>query len=244
MSEWSITGFSGINNMKDPSRIKQPYAEKSGNFGDCELRRCINFDISDSGVLIQRPVSQDIFTKPFDAKLTQQMAGITYTAIGNRLEFTLPFSQNTDEKRNSIRYKTPIVLIQEVGTGMWVSTTQNIYFHAGINPFKIGGFTQTKEANYPAVIGTGEKVNANKMGLENDGFVAVFTTTKGICYGTQTGQLHNISNGIYSYDSPQSGISMIEENNGMLQYKVKFINQHPDSNNIKEPLTNIDINTL
>ena len=78
MSEWTITGFDGVNNMKAPSALKQPAVTKTGNYGNVELARCINFDIDNDGGLVKREATQEIFTKDYDAKLTttlQPLAG-------------------------------------------------------------------------------------------------------------------------------------------------------------------------
>ncbi len=243
MSEWTITGFDGINNMKDPLRLKEPTSTREGNFGSCELSRCINFDIDNNGSLIKREDSQEIFSKSFDAKLTQKLAGITFTAAGNMLRYTKPYSDDYDKKRSSILYAAPIVLIQEVELGMWVSTTEKIFFHSGRNPSVIGGFTQTAEYNFAAIMGTAEKVHATKLGIDNDGFVAVFATTRGICYGTQTGRLSNMSEGTYSYSPFQRGISHLKEKDGIVQYQVKIINEIEESFNEQKLLLPIDVDS-
>ncbi len=244
MSDWKITGFLGINNMKEPSALEQPNVTKTGNYGDVELRRCINFDIDDDNGLVKRDNDQVIFDMEYDAKLTQSFAGITYTALGNRLTFSKAFSTDSDPRRNAIEYTNPIVLIQEVEVGMWVSTTEKLIFHSGRNPTIVGGFTQTAEYNFPAIMGTGEKVHSSKLGLDNDGFVALFTTTRGICYGTQTGMLVNMSEGKFSYKPFQRGISYIKEANGMIQYQVKMINSFEDSFNEQGRKVAIEVDAL
>ena len=242
MSEWSITGFSGINNMQDPSSIKQPAVTKTGNYGDVELTECINFDIDDSGVLIKRDTDQEIFDKEYDAKLTQTHGARTFTAIGRLLRYTAPYSGEYDPERSTVEYPQPIIMVVPVETGMWISTTEKIYFHSGRNPAVVGGFSLTGEYDFPAILGTGEKVHASKLGLQNDGFVAVFATTKGICYGTQTGMLVNMSEGTFSYKVGQRGISYIKEENGMIQYQLKMINAD-DSYNERELSTTIAVDS-
>lgn len=89
MTFWNVTGFAGINNMQEPSAIKQPKAS-TANSGDCELVKCINFDIDDSGGLVKREDSPAIFSKTYDAKLTQTLGGRTFTASMNLLRYTKP----------------------------------------------------------------------------------------------------------------------------------------------------------
>jgi len=243
MSEWSITGFSGINNMQDPSAIKQPAVTKTGNYGDVELTRCINFDIDNSGGLIKRKSAQEIFDQVFDSKLTQRLGARTFTATGRLLRYTMPFSNEYDPKKSTIEYPVPIIMIVAIDVGMWLSTTEKLYFHSGRNPSELGGFSVTAEYDFPAIMGTGERVHATKLGIENDGFVAVFATTKGICYGTATGSLTNMSEGRYSYKAGHRGISQLREENGMVQYLVKMINQDAESYNAKEPTTQIEVDS-
>lgn len=218
--------------MQDPSAIDQPKPfPNGGGGGTCELVECINFDIDDNGGLRRRDTTQEIFTKAYDAKLTQKMRGRTFQAVANKLYYTLPWDDNRDPRRSMIAYPALITLIQEIENGMWVSTTEKIYFHKGHNPTELGGFSQTAEYNFPAIMGTGEKLAASKMLLQRDGFVAIFATTFGICLGTDDGVLTNLSEAKFSYVPGQRGISMIKEENGMIQYMVKFIDDVGDSYN-------------
>lgn len=244
MNEWKITGFAGINNMADPSSLEQPVADKNGNIGNVELQRCINFDVDDEYGLSKRDNSQQIFSQEFDSKLTQRLGGITFTAIGRHLRYTLPFKGDEDDRRSVISYANPITLIQEIEVGMWVSTSEKIMFHSGRNPTEIGGFTLTAEYNFSAIEGTGEKVHSSKLGLDSGGFVAVFATERGICYGTNSGQLINMSEGTFSYPVFSQGISYIKEENGMVQYQVKMINGIEDSFNQQERTEAIEIDSV
>ena len=230
--------------MNDPSAIKEPAVTKTGNYGNVELTRCINFDIDNDGGLLHRDASQEIFTKEYDAKLIQRLGARTFTATGRLLRYTKPFLNEYDDKKSTIEYRYPIIMIQEVETGMWISTTEKIFFHKGTNPTEVGGFALTGEYDFPAIMGTGEKVHASKLGIDNDGFVAVFETESGICYGTQTGMLHNISDGTFSYKAGARGISHIKEENGMVQYQVKMINATTESYNKQNVKIDIDIESL
>lgn len=232
MRTWHITGFTGVNNMQDPTTLEQPVSDGRGaGSGPLALTKSVNFDLDDSGGLIQRDAVQAIFTKPYDAKLTQVLGGRTFTAELDLLRYTKPWSSEYEPRRSAVQHAGPIVLIQEVQSGMWVSTVSEIFFHNGLNPTKVGGFTQIAQYDFPAIMGTGEKVHASKLGLDHDGFVAVFATTKGICYGDDQGNLVNISEGVFSYKPGQRGISLVREANGMVQYLVKMINEATDSYN-------------
>lgn len=243
MKRWVVTGFKGINNYNTPDRLDQPIGTKEGNIGNCELAECINFDIDDNGSLIKRENDQAIFSQPYDAKLTQSMAGITYTATGRLLRYTKPFSLEYNPQRSTIEYASPIILIQEVETGMWVSTTEKIYFHSGRNPAAPDGFRLSAEYDYPAVMGTGEKIYARDLGIDMDGFVAMFLTTRGICYGTQTGNLHNVSSGTYTVPVASRGISLVDKSNGIKQYKVKIINGTDDDLNMYTPRVEVEVDS-
>jgi hypothetical protein len=245
MKPWTITQFTGINNVKDATALKQPDPDqynKSGS-GPCELVKCVNFDIDDDGGLIQRDETQAIFSAVYDDKWPQTFAGRVWTVDGDKLYYSLPWKETADPRRASIQYDAPIILIQEVEQGMWISTTKKIYFHSGMNPTVLGGFRQTAEYDFPAIAGTGEKVHASKLNLQVDGFLAIFATTKGICYGNKSGSLTNMSEGVYSYEVGQRGISAIKEENGLVQYMVKMINAG-DSFNPNERKEEIVINSI
>lgn len=245
MKPWKITSFTGVNNVLDATALEQPDLDQYGRSGSgpCALAKCVNFDIDDKGGLIQRDDDQAIFSADYDAKLSQSFAGRQWTVDGPKLFYTLPFRADIDPTRGSIAYPAPIILIQEVEDGMWVSTTKRIYFHSGKNPTVVGGFRQTAEYNFPAIAGTGEKIHSSKLGLDSDGFVAVFATTQGICFGNKSGLLTNISEGIYSYKVGERGISAIKEENGMVQYLVKMINQG-DSYNPVERKVDIAVDNI
>lgn len=242
MAIWQVTGFAGVNNMQDPVALDQPkpYPD-GGGAGLCELTECINFDIDDNGGLVRRDATQEVFTKAFDAKLTQTLRGRKFQAIANKLYYTLPWSEERDPRRSMIAYPALITLIQEVENGMWVSTTEKIYFHKGHNPTELGGFEQSAEYAFPAIMGTGEKISANKMLLQRDGFVALFATTFGICMGTDDGVITNLSEAKFSYVPGQRGVSLIKEQNGMIQYQVRFINDTGEHYNKQPDPQNIDI---
>ena len=235
MIPWKITSFDGVNNVADATDLKQPALGnygKSGS-GSSELQKCVNFDIDDNGGLIQRDDTQAIFSASYDAKLAQTFAGRNWTVSGNKLYYTLPFRTDRDQQRGSIAYKSPIILIQEVEEGMWVGTTKKIFFHHGKNPTVLGGFKQTAEYDFPAIAGTGEKVHASKLGEDGNGFLAIFATTKGICIGDSSGSLTNVSEGVYSYKVGERGISAIKEDNGIVQYIVKMLNQGDSYNPVE-----------
>jgi hypothetical protein len=246
MKPWTITSFEGVNNVGDASSLKQPdpdQYDKSGS-GTCELVKCVNFDIDDNGGLIQRDDDQAIFSAAYDDKWPQTFAGRVWTVDGDKLYYSLPWKLEADPRRASIQYNAPIILIQEVEEGMWISTTEKIYFHAGRNPTVLGGFRQTAEYDFPAIAGTGEKVSGSKLGSDSvDGFVAIFATTKGLCYGNKSGALTNMSEGVYSYEVGERGISAIKEENGIIQYMVKMINAG-DSYNPNERKEEIVINDI
>ena len=239
MNTWTINGFAGINNMQDQTALLQPKvtSQNGDGAGQCELLTCINFDIDDNGGLVSRDVVQPIFTKEYSAKLTQTFRGRTWYAMGSTLHYTAPFSNSVDPRRNAIQYPAAITMIQEIENGMWVSTTERVYYHKGHDPTTVGGFTQTAEYTFPAIMGTGEKLAASKLLLKTDGFVAIFATTFGVCVGDDNGILTNISEATFSYVPGQRGISLIREHGGMIQYQVKMLNDIGDSYNQQVPLT-------
>ena len=240
-----ITGFTGVNNWLDKTAHPEPQVDRYQDAsGEITLTKCINFDIDDKGGLLQRDDTQEIFTKQYDAKLTQVLGGRTFRAEAKLLRYTKPWSNEYEARRSSIEHSGPIVLIQEIQTGLWLSTSTEIYYHDGINPTKVGGFTQIAQYDFPAIMGTGEKVHASKLGLDRDGFVAVFTTTKGICYGDDKGLLVNMSEGVFSYKPGQRGISLLRENNGMVQYLVKIINEAASSFNENERKVAVNVETI
>lgn len=242
MSSCEISGFAGVNNMQDISSLDQPkLISKSTDFtGMLELASCVNFDIDDNGGLLDREEPQEIFSKPYSAKFTQVLKGRKYTVANNKLHYTMPWSDEKDPRRSVITYPASITMIQEVEEGMWVSTTEKIYYHKGSNPTELNEFSQSIAYNFPAIMGTGEKIAASKLGLQKGGFVAVFATTFGICVGDDAGVVTNLSEARFSYTPAMRGVSMISEKNGMIRYLVKFIGEVGESYN-QQPALQLDV---
>ncbi len=232
MNRWWITGFGGINNCKDTTALKQPARQQpyGGGEGIVELETCVNFAIDDDFGLIKREASPAIFTKDYDAKLTQILGARTFSASGTDLRYTRPFSADYDEQSSTIRMPAVITMLQEIETGMWVGTTEAIYFFDGVNPTALEGFVQRRAYDQRAIMGTGEKVPRALLGLDGAGFVAVFATETGICFGDQSGALENLSEGVFSYAPGQRGVSHINIANGFAQYQVRMINESTSYN--------------
>ena len=96
---------------------------------------------------------------------------------------------------NYFGFSSRLKMLEAVDEGLWISDSESLYFLGGeIAPTVHKMPRQIKKAEYCAIEGTAQKVQASKIGIENlTGIVIVFTTAEGICIGSSDGHLINLT---------------------------------------------------
>lgn len=96
---------------------------------------------------------------------------------------------------NYFVFPSRISMIVAVTKGLWISDEESIYFLEGdIAPETQKMPLQVKKADYAVIEGTVIKVPASRIGLDGlSSIVVVFTTNEGICVGSDSGQLINLT---------------------------------------------------
>jgi hypothetical protein len=109
-------------------------------------------------------------------------------------------------------------MVRSIDTGVWASTADKLVYLGGESP---ADFTYKWHKNYGAIPGASMVVDTKKLRMELPGKKAVvWASANGVCVGTATGELINLSETKYSYAPGQRGAIMLRETDGMAQIVV------------------------
>lgn len=104
-----------------------------------------------------------------------------------------------------------ITMLIGVTNGIWMSDEKNIYFLKGDSP---GSFEMIKKAEYPAIEGTASRMPFIMLQQRFPYYDPVlFTTSQGICMGTEDGFLLNFTDHSFSMPSATKGSSIVKRGN-------------------------------
>jgi len=158
-----------------------------------------------NGVLFQdtrAPWIESEFTDNTTADMVQTPVGNHIEILSGRalvaIDNEIIYSEHgllgiTDTTRNRQRFEHRIVLMCAVQTGVFVSTTEAIYFLSGLIPSK---WEIKRVANYPAIEWCREPglVDPVKLGFKSSHLGVLFGTVEGPVVGLSDGSLHNSIN--------------------------------------------------
>ena len=157
--------------------------------------------------------------------------GRLYIASGNVLYCTDPYSvDQCDERQWMIPItEDKITGITAVDDGIWVGTTNNIFFLHGEDAYGGNKFRLLNAALYGVIPRTMLMVAAEKVPLAKvKGWVVVLTTPRGICVGSNSGQFINVSElKVGMPQQSQAGAAFIKEYNGQTHYVTVLTNTDP-----------------
>lgn len=188
--------------------------------------------IDEAGTVTAATPSTDAFkVAPPAGEYLTYYNGRLYIASGNVLYCTDPFTVDQCDERQWMIPISPdaITGIVAVDDGLWVGTASNVFFLRGADPFAGEGFSLMTPALYGVVPRTMLVVPAEKVPLAQvKGTVAMFTTPRGICIGTNSGQLINLSElKVGMPQQSQAGAAFIKEYNGQTHYVTVLTNTDP-----------------
>lgn len=109
-------------------------------------------------------------------------------------------------------------MCESVDTGVWASTAEKLVFLAGVDAMD---FEYRDQPSYGAIMGASMVVETSKLRMDLPGKkVAVWASRNGVCLGTESGEMVNLSETKYSYAPGQRGAIMLRETDGMAQIVV------------------------
>lgn len=187
--------------------------------------------IENGSISTPLPETKKFKVKPPAGEYLAYYNGRLYIASGNVLYCTDPFSVDQCDERQYMIPITPdtITGIAAMDDGLWIGTTQEAFFLQGLDPFSGEGFRLINTAAYGVVARTMLTVAAEKVPVaQTKGKVAIWTTTRGICAGTNAGQFINLSESkVGMPQQSEAGAAFIKEYNGQIHYVTVLTNTDP-----------------
>jgi len=94
--------------------------------------------------------------------------------------------------RSFVQFNSKIRMIKPVGTGLFISTENRVFFLEGKDP---GVFMPTVVGNYPALEWSdcADLIDGSEIGIENSGICALWNSPEGAIVGTPSGLIINIT---------------------------------------------------
>ena len=168
--------------------------------------------------------------------------GRIYHAKENTLFCTDSFDiEHADVRQQKVAtFADAITMIRRVNSGLFVGTEKQVIFLKGTDAVS-GGFDLIIKANYGVVLGSDSAITTEYLSEgQGVGEAVIFTTTEGVCIGTDSGSFKNHSIATLSIPSSYSSASMIRDINGFKQYIVSLNTQLP----IKNPYNDTAIDLI
>ena len=156
--------------------------------------------------------------------LIEEHNGRIYLAIDNMLWVTeLYLYSQVDRDKNFIQFEHDITMLYSGGGGLFVGTTDELYFLPGtfaqgmkIDTVMDAGVVPGSLVEIPAPMvhpGAGSQ-------LIPEGFLPVFTTAAGICVGLAGGEVHNLTQGRVVFPAIAQAAALHRDDPGNSQYIV------------------------
>jgi hypothetical protein len=115
-----------------------------------------------------------------------------------------------DETKNRRRLSSDGTMLRSVGTGIFVSDSERVYFLRGDNPNE---WKLDKVLDCPAIAYSSypQLVKANLFGLQTDQLALLFNTTKGPCIGLSSGEVFNLIENKFIPDNDYNSLTVFEK---------------------------------
>ena len=149
--------------------------------------------------------------------------GRLYLGQGKTLWATEPFAYGlVDKTKNYVMFEGDITMIAEVTDGIYVGTTEGVWFLAGpAYPLK-----RSRVMDSPVIPGSmtyvpGELANPPQVGTNPDTEVMIsvmFMTTRGVCVGLDGGKAYNLTESKFFFPVAKRSSAMFRRQDGMNQY--------------------------
>ncbi len=149
------------------------------------------------------------YSDPPIGSILEHYSSRIFVVQGKTVWYSEPFNHDAfDLVRGYFDFGNNVTMFRAVDGGIWISTEKHTYFVSGTIPTDI---RRVKVADYGAVEGTDDKVDGAKIGSgEMGGIGVMWTSPKGICFGSADGQFKNLTEARMSYPYARygAGVSM------------------------------------
>lgn len=172
---------------------------------DTHTAKIVNGAVEPWGVDVHLADDSEYMPMP-PCSIIRQYNGRLYGVADKVMWFTNPYELGSVHRhRNFLQFTSPVTILEPVVDGLWV-VSDKTYFYAGGGPDE---FVVKPMLNYGAVSGTSYR--------HRDGRV-FWTSVKGVVMAANSGEIKNLSEENVAMDTGTDGVSVIREENGLIQF--------------------------
>lgn len=173
--------------------------------------------------------SFNISPAPYGA-IIRYYRGRVYVADDNVLWFSSPFSLSWfNQQTDFFQFEQPIKEVMPVENGIWVGTTDGLYYLGGKEPdeMKINLVEPVK-----VIPGTGERIVGAYLFIENTpiGYKWLVTTDKGVFVCFNNGIALNMTETNVAFPDSNKGVSSFIQKDGINRYLTLLEEKEPSNN--------------
>lgn len=146
--------------------------------------------------------------------------GRVYIGSGNIVYCTDPFNLEQMDERTCVVMETAskITMVRRTDDGLFIGTEKEIFFLKGTDQQE-SGFEQISVAAYGCIYGTDCFINGEYL---KDGSIAgtavVFSSSRGICIGSNGGAFRNVSQTYYTPNFGSEGTAIVRFKDSQIHY--------------------------
>lgn len=161
------------------------------------------------------PLPTQFMSGPPAGEVIGYFRGYMLVAAGNRLYPSEPYAPELFDLRKSIPFAARITMVAPVLGGVWVGTDTQIIWLAGESPET---WTYRVAAEY-GVISRAFTFTDSELVLDmpKGDRVAMFAAAQGLCVGTATGGLINLTQARYAFPARDRGAAVVRRHRGSVQ---------------------------
>lgn len=204
----------------------------------------IDYLVLDKALLITLETpTEEYKTQPIAGTSLEFYNGRVYIAKDNTLYCTDTFNVGQMDIRQCVvaSYEDNITMIRRVDDGIYVSTTNELFFLQADEPTKSEGYNQELLANTGCIPGTVIRTNGDAFPVaQMKGSLIVFSTNIGVFVCGNGGTYSNLSFDKVSYNYADSGASIYFDFNGEHYYLTSFAGTNAAINQFTIPSFEVD----
>lgn len=170
------------------------------------------------------PLMTQFLQPPPAGDFIAESRGHMLVAVGNRLYPSEAYAPELFDYRKSVPFLDRITMLAPIADGkvykqhgVWVGTDSQVIWLQGDDPFK---WDFQVKADYGVIPGTCYIADGELIGdgTSKGSPAAFFATKRGLCFGKQGGELHNVTEPRFAYPSQPKGAGIVRRHRGIVQY--------------------------
>jgi hypothetical protein len=180
-----------------------------------------NYDVTDSGLVQGSLTTKRNKTVIEAATVLEVYKGRMYAALDNILWLSdaYDFMRMLKVEKNYLYFPGDITAIRAVDNGVYVSEGDKVWFLSGTSP---DNFVFTVAYDAEILRGSDVRVDDIVLGEQTISPAIIWTTKKGICVGTDGGQVINLTEDKYDMPNFITGSAIFRKEGGLDRYLAVF----------------------